>query len=154
MMTDSPLRNIIARGAGMSAIVTACRNDPIRRAKQSVERRPLDLAAVIVPRGGVRPSDIILAKPAVVNGDARLTAATCCLARQPFQQSRHLHRVPMTAAARRWNVAFVECLSNGVQACYPARPQLRNDTPFDLRALCGLYRRCSERGGPCGDQLA
>jgi hypothetical protein len=51
-----------------------------------------------------------------------------------------LYRVPMTAAARHWNVALVECLSNGVQACYPARPQLRNDgRKVGRRSICARY---------------
>jgi hypothetical protein len=46
----------------------------------------------------------------------------------------------MTAAARRGNVALVECLSNGVQACYPARPQLRNDgRKVGRRSICARY---------------
>jgi hypothetical protein len=91
-------------------------------------------------RGRDRFSPEMQAAPREAPTLARLTAATCCLARQPFQQSRHLHRVPVTATARRGNVPLVECLGNGVQACYPARPQLRNDgRKVGRRSICARY---------------
>jgi hypothetical protein len=50
-------------------------------------------------------------------------------------------------------------LGNAIQASYAGRLQLFDDRskvlpPFGWRALCGLCRRCSERGDPNGDRSA